>query len=158
MNHQQHTVLKVSSLPNFSMGHSQLQFIASPESTGLSSMALIRGKLLAGGHVPLHSLRDPECFYVLAGAMEVYEDRQGSSEWTLVQEGGFAVTHGSVKHAWRNQSSEPCVCLIVTGSDVFAFFRGACDMLEAAERARTPAQELNPKSEISRRGDPLLAS
>jgi hypothetical protein len=35
----------------------------------------------------------------LDGEMEVYQDRNGSHEWTLVKRGSLAITQSNVKHA-----------------------------------------------------------
>jgi quercetin dioxygenase-like cupin family protein len=128
-----------------STGHSQLQFLASPEVTGSNSIAIIQGIVQAGDNVPLHSHADPECFYVLDGEMEIYQDRNGSHEWTLVKKGSLAITHSNVKHAWQNQSSGPCVCLVITGADVFKFLHDFSEMQQFAMREGNSRQELMPK-------------
>jgi len=126
-----HTVVDSVQIPAMETGHSQVQFIGTPEMIGSNSMAVILGTVPGPGMVHLHSHADPECFYILDGEMEVYQESSGKDKWTQLKKGYFAAIHGNVKHAWRNTSSCPCVALIFTGGDVHAFLRGVCELIQA---------------------------
>ena len=137
---REHRITKVDAIPFESTGSSKLRFLTSPDEAGLKSMAVMQGILEPRRAVPLHSHADPECFYLLAGTMEVYQDVRQPAGWTVVQAGEFAVTYPHAKHAWRNRGSEACVCLIVTGAEVFRFLTEAC-RLQAEMAAGSTSNE-----------------
>jgi quercetin dioxygenase-like cupin family protein len=70
----------------------------------------------------LHAHRDPECFYVLAGCIEVF---LGDDErrWHPLGQGQSLLVAGGVKHAVRNTSNEPADTMVVTTVRLARFFR-----------------------------------
>jgi quercetin dioxygenase-like cupin family protein len=49
-----------------------LQFLSTPEQIN-DQISVMRGTLLSGVQIPLHSHADPEIFYVLNGSIEVFQ-------------------------------------------------------------------------------------
>jgi len=69
--------------------------------------------------VPIHSHRDRETFYILAGELEgLWEDR-----WIKLGAGDVLDIPGGVKHAWRNVSGAPASLLFMTTIRLGRFLR-----------------------------------
>jgi quercetin dioxygenase-like cupin family protein len=135
-------ILRASDVPIADTGHSQVQFVATPQRTGSEAMCILRGTLPAGGAVHLHSHADPESFYLLAGEMELYRDDGEKAGWSRVQMGDLAVIRSEVKHAWRNSSSEPCVAIIFTGGDVCRFLQEVTQLMSSLTVPGPPTPEM----------------
>jgi quercetin dioxygenase-like cupin family protein len=73
---------------------------------------VVRGTILPGGGVPLHSHTDAESFYVLSGEVEALVQTTGGLEWQKLRPGDFIHIPVGAKHAWRNRSSKPMSALI----------------------------------------------
>ena len=108
-------------VPTKDLGGPRLQFLASPEMLGTEQQGVLRGTLLPGGFVPIHSHGDVESFLVLEGTMSLYQDDGVTSGWTDVTVGDLAIIQSSVKHAWRNSGDAPAVVLIVTTGRLYGF-------------------------------------
>jgi quercetin dioxygenase-like cupin family protein len=99
-----------------------LEFLTSPEDVH-NDFCVLRGVIPPGGVVPLHAHADTEDFFVISGKVEgLKQDGQGH-EWIVGQAGDYIHVPASVPHAWRNVSSEPVICLIVTTKRLGHFFQ-----------------------------------
>jgi len=88
--------------------------------SGQRDAVLFRTRMAPGKLVPLHSHIDPECFYVLAGRLEVFLVDE-ASKWRWVETGQSPLIEDGIKHAVRNPTeqatdlilgNEQPVCLI----------------------------------------------
>jgi quercetin dioxygenase-like cupin family protein len=100
----------------------QLQFLIAPEETG-NQTSLYKGMLPAGVVIPLHSHPDSEVFYVLEGALEVYQEKIESKGWHSVAAGNAIAVAPGVKHAVRNASSTSVTVIAATEQGLYEFFR-----------------------------------
>jgi quercetin dioxygenase-like cupin family protein len=81
--------------------------------------ALIRSEFPSQVVVPIHSHRDRETFYILAGELEgLWEDR-----WIKLGAGDVLDIPGGIKHAWRNVSGAPAPLLFMTTMRLGPFLR-----------------------------------
>jgi len=104
------------------VGRSTLEFLALANETGADYCVMI-GTIPAGGCVTLHRHPDRESFFLLSGALEVLDYRGDSFEWLTVKPSEFVHISSPVKHAWRNNSSDPAVTLMTTTSKLGRFFQ-----------------------------------
>jgi quercetin dioxygenase-like cupin family protein len=103
-----------------------------------SDIVLFRTRMAPGRLVPLHSLIDPECFYLLEGQIEVFVV-DDASKWRVVRTGqSFLVADGK-KHAVRNASDTTADIVLATNN------RFACFLSEAG-RPATPGAVFTPPS------------
>jgi quercetin dioxygenase-like cupin family protein len=80
---------------------------------------LIAADFPPGTVVPIHSHRDREIFYILAGELQgLWVDR-----WVALVAGDVFDVPGNIKHAWRNVSGSPVSLLVVTTTRMGRFFR-----------------------------------
>ena len=100
----------------------QIQFLAAPDQTG-TDISIMRTVIPTDTTIPLHSHADPEIFYLLAGAMEVFQERNGHGEWKKIRSGEMVSIPGGIKHAIRNTSSIPVISLVTTKMELYLFFR-----------------------------------
>lgn len=120
----------------FNAGGVLCQFLASPEEVG-DAICLIRGTMLPGVVVPLHSHAEPELLYILEGSLEVFRP----SGWMTAGVGEVVTIPGSVKHALRNSSSLPITLALVTKSDLYKFFRELAKPFNAKQPYAPPTAE-----------------
>src|ERR1700736_2777052 len=99
-----------------------LQFLSTPEQIN-DQICVMRGTLLSGVQIPLHSHADPEIFYVLNGSIEVFQAEGQSAGWQIVNAGEVVSIAGNVRHALRNTSSSPITSIIVSKQELYSFFR-----------------------------------
>ena len=85
----------------------------------------IEGDHSAGVSVPLHSHPDDESFFLLSGIVQALEQRQDGFEGVTMHADDFRHVSQGVRHAWKNQSNEPAVAVIVTTSRLGRFFSGS---------------------------------
>jgi quercetin dioxygenase-like cupin family protein len=116
------------------------EILASPEEVG-DSICLIRGTVPPGVAVPLHSHLDLEIFYVLEGAMEIFQSNKGASGWTTVGVGAVVAVPGNVKHALRNTSPFPATLVLVTTSRMWEFFSEVSKPFDPSRRPVPPTPE-----------------
>src|SRR6202451_3335750 len=99
-----------------------LQFLSTPEQIN-DQICLMRGTVLSGVQIPLHSHADPEIFYVLNGSIEVFQAEGQSAGWQIVTAGEVVSIPGNVRHALRNTSSSPMTSITVSKQELYNFFR-----------------------------------
>jgi quercetin dioxygenase-like cupin family protein len=105
-----------------------------------SDIVLFRTRMAPGRLVPLHSLIDPECFYLLEGQIEVFVV-DDASKWRVVRTGqSFLVTDGK-KPAVRNPSDATADIVLATNN------RFACFLSEAGRPATSGAVFTPPSPE-----------
>lgn len=117
-----------------------LQFLASPDEVG-DAICLIRGTMLPGVVVPLHSHAEPELLYILEGSLEVFRSSERSTGWTAASVGDVVAIPGSVKHALRNSSPLPMILALVTKSELYKFFRELAKPFDAKQHHAPPTPE-----------------
>ena len=99
-----------------------LQFLSTPEQIN-DQISVMRGTVLSGVQIPLHSHADPEIFYVLNGSLEVFQAVGPSAGWQTVNAGEVVSIPGNVRHALRNTSPSPLTAIIVSKQQLYSFFR-----------------------------------
>ena len=99
-----------------------LQFLSTPEQIN-DQISVMRGTVLSGVQIPLHSHADPEIFYVLNGSLEVFQAEGQSAGWQIVTAGEVVSIPGNVRHALRNTSSSPMTSITVSKQELYNFFR-----------------------------------
>lgn len=99
-----------------------LEFLVPPDDTR-HEVCLLRGTIPPGVAVPLHSHAEVEIFYVLEGAVEVFQYSDGPPTWTTVSAGHTVTIPGNTKHALRNSSPLPSTMVVVTTSKLYEFFQ-----------------------------------
>jgi quercetin dioxygenase-like cupin family protein len=99
-----------------------LQFLTTPEQIN-DQICVMRGMVLSGVQIPLHSHADPEIFYVLNGSIEVFQAEGPSAGWQIVTAGEVVSIPGNVRHALRNTSSRPITLITVSKQELYNFFR-----------------------------------
>jgi hypothetical protein len=76
-----------------------------------------------GVSVPIHSHPDDESFFLLSGSVQALKERKDGFEWINMEAGDFRHVPQGVRHAWKNQSNESAVAIIVTTSRLGRFFQ-----------------------------------
>jgi quercetin dioxygenase-like cupin family protein len=84
---------------------------------------VLKGTIPPGVSVPLHSHPDNESFFLFSGSVQALVQRQESVEWITMHAGDLRHVPQGVRHAWKNQSNEPAVVIIVTTSRLGRFFQ-----------------------------------
>ena len=121
-----------------------LQFVSTPDQNG-GDLSVMRAGLPTRAVIPLHSHNDAEIFYVLEGAMDVYQDDGISSGWQTASAGEVVTIAGGVKHALRNPNSTLVRMVSVSQRQLYCFFR------ELAEPLDPNAVPAAPKPEVMQR-------
>ena len=88
---------------------------------GADDTVLFRTQMAPGQLVPLHSHADPECFYLLAGRLEVFL-LDDSPHWRALLAGRSALVANGIRHALRNPTSEPADIVVATNNRLAQFF------------------------------------
>ena len=99
-----------------------LQFLSTPEQIN-DQITVMRGTVLSGVVIPLHSHADPEIFYVLNGSLEVFQAEGPSAGWQTANAAEVVSIPGNVRHALRNTSPSPITSIIVSKQELYSFFR-----------------------------------
>ena len=99
-----------------------LQFLSTPKQIN-DQICVMRGTVLSGGQIPLHSHADPEIFYVLNGSIEVFQAEGQSAGWQIVTADEVVSIPGNVRHALRNTSPSPMTSITVSKQELYSFFR-----------------------------------
>lgn len=118
-----------------------LQFVSTPDQNG-GSLSIMRAGLQPRAVIPLHSHNDAEIFYVLEGAMEVYQDDGISSGWQTVNSGEVVTIAGGVKHALRNPGSTLVMTGLVSEGQLYRFFRELAEPRDPNASASAPTPEV----------------
>jgi len=111
-----------------------VEFLTHPN--GRPEFCVMRGVIPPGGIVPLHSHDDPEAFFVVSGTKQALLEGDAGLEWHRVNAGDYVDIKGGTRHAWRNDSDEPVVDLLITTNRLGQFF----------EELRRPAGASGPPS------------
>jgi len=98
-----------------------VEFLTPPDAAG--GFCVMRGVIPPGGIVPLHSHADAEAFLVLSGTKQVLLHGAAGPEWHRVQAGDYIDVASGTPHAWRNDSDQPVVDLLITTNRLGQFFR-----------------------------------
>jgi quercetin dioxygenase-like cupin family protein len=117
-----------------------VQFLSPPEQGELAPCVL-RGTIPPRGIVPMHSHADPETFIAVAGEVEGLVHSGEAFQWVPVAPGDVFHVPGGVKHAWRNESAEAAVSLIVSTAKIGRFFREIGTPLAAGSTVAGPPSE-----------------
>jgi quercetin dioxygenase-like cupin family protein len=96
----------------------RIQFLTQP-----GAPCIMRGTIPPGGVVPLHSHQDPETFLAISGEVEGLVHSADGFEWVPIAPGDVFHVPSGAKHAWRNQSQQPSVQIIVSTARIGRFFR-----------------------------------
>jgi hypothetical protein len=91
--------------------------------------------------IPLHSHHDAEIFYVLEGAMDVYQDDRISSGWQTASAGEVVTIAGGVKHALRNPDSTLVRMVSVSERQLYCFFRELAEPIDRNATLSAPTPE-----------------
>lgn len=124
----------------FDAGGVLLEFLASPDEVG-HDIGLIRGTMLPGVVVPLHSHREPELLYLLSGSLEVFRSTEAVTGWTIAGRGDVVTIPGGVKHALRNSSVLPMTLALVTQWKLYEFFRELAKPVGSKQCPAAPTAE-----------------
>ncbi|MBO0694511.1 MAG: cupin domain-containing protein [Verrucomicrobia bacterium] len=84
---------------------------------------VLKGTIPPGVSVPLHSHPDDESFLLASGRVHALQERKDGFEWTNMNMGDFRHVSQGVRHAWKNQSNEPAIAIIVTTARLGRFFQ-----------------------------------
>jgi quercetin dioxygenase-like cupin family protein len=88
-----------------------------------NDFCVLKGTILPGASVPLHSHADTEDFLVISGSVEGLRHDTGGYTWTEAKAGDYVHVPGGAQHAWRNTSGEAVITLIITTKRIGQFFR-----------------------------------
>lgn len=113
-----------------------VEYLTSPDEANAVYCVML-GTIPPGVAVPLHSHADFESFYVSSGTVLVLSERNHGFEWLPAKAGEFVHVPGGAKHAFRNESSEPTVQLIISTPRIGRFLR-------EVGRPVTPGVRLSP--------------
>jgi quercetin dioxygenase-like cupin family protein len=94
-----------------------------PQRESDAGYCILKGTIPPSVSIPLHSHPDDESFFLISGSVQALEKRKDELEWTIMNPGDFRHVTPGVKHAWKNQSNEPAVVLIVTTPRLGRFFQ-----------------------------------
>jgi quercetin dioxygenase-like cupin family protein len=99
-----------------------VEFLVLPSETA-AGYCVLKGTIPPGVSVPLHSHPDDESFFLLSGSVQSLEHRKDGFAWIELKAGDFRHVPQEVRHAWKNQSDEPAIAIIVTTSRLGRFFQ-----------------------------------
>ena len=112
-----------------------LQFLSTPEQIN-DQISVMRGTVLSGVQIPLHSHADPEIFYVLNGSIEVFQAEGPYAGWQTMNVGEVVSIPGNVRHALRNTSHSSMTSITVSKQELYNFFR---ELAQPFDPNRPPA-------------------
>jgi quercetin dioxygenase-like cupin family protein len=98
-----------------------IEFLVSPSDSD-AGYCVLKGTIPPGISVPLHSHPDEESFFLLSGKVHALEQRKNGFEWIKMNAGNFRHVPPGIKHAWKNESNEPAIAIIVTTPRLARFF------------------------------------
>jgi quercetin dioxygenase-like cupin family protein len=137
-------VIKTTGEPMFTVVGVLLQFVSTPDQNG-GDLGVMRAGLPPRAVIPLHRHDDAEIFYVLEGAMEVYQDDGISSGWQTASAGEVVTIAGGVKHALRNPDSTLVWMVSVSERQLYCFFRELAEPLDPNVPPPAPTPEAMQK-------------
>jgi quercetin dioxygenase-like cupin family protein len=120
---------------------------------------VLKGTIPPSVSLPLHSHPDDESFFLLSGIVQALEQRKDGFAWLEMNAGDFWHVPQGIRHAWKNQSNEPAVAIMVTTSRLGRFFQEVGRPV-AADAFPTPpsAADVQRLVEIAARYDHWLAN
>jgi quercetin dioxygenase-like cupin family protein len=101
---------------------STVEFMVLP-SESKDRYCVLKGTIPPGVSVPLHSHPDDESFFLFSGSLQALVQRQDGFEGVTMHAGDFRHVAQGFRHAWKNQSNEPAVAIIVITSRLGRFFQ-----------------------------------
>ena len=113
-----------------------VEFLTSPDGQG--EPCVMKGTIPPGAVVPLHSHPDSEAFFVIAGTQQVLTKSATDVAWHEVQAGDYVYIAPGTPHAWRNDSEDPVIDLIVTTPPLGRFFQEAGKPTDGASLPPSP--------------------
>jgi quercetin dioxygenase-like cupin family protein len=120
---------------------------------------VLKGDIPPGVSIPLHSHPDDESFFLISGRVQALEQRNGGFEWTNMNAGDFRHVPQRVRHAWKNQSNEPAIAIIVTTARLGRFFQEIGRPVVAGTNPEPPSLvDVQRFAEIAARYNHWLAS
>jgi quercetin dioxygenase-like cupin family protein len=117
-----------------------LQFLTTPEQVN-DPITVMRGTVPPGVVIPLHSHADPEVFYVLDGALEVFQAEGPTAGWQTVTVGEIVTIPGNIRHALRNTSPAPTTSITVSKQELYNFFRELAQPFDPSVPPAPPTPE-----------------
>jgi uncharacterized RmlC-like cupin family protein len=96
--------------------------ILTPLAGAADAPCIMRGVIPPGVIVPLHSHGDPETFIQMSGELEGLSLPAGGYVWVSIRPGDVFNVPGGAKHGFRNRTSRPAVCTIVSTTRMGRFF------------------------------------
>lgn len=117
-----------------------LEFLTSPSDRD-AVYCVMKGTIPPGISVPLHSHPDDESFYILSGVAKVLTEAEDKLQWRELKPGDFVHIHGSTKHAWKNDSTEPLVTLGTTTPKLGRFFQEVGRPITPGKRLSAPTTD-----------------
>ncbi|MGO9976156.1 MAG: cupin domain-containing protein [Solirubrobacteraceae bacterium] len=99
---------------------------------------VLKGTIPPGVVVPLHSHPDTESFLVLVGTQQVLIRSADRAEWHEVHAGDYVHVQPGTPHAWRNDTEDPVIDLMITTPRLARFFQEAGKPIHAAPEPPTP--------------------
>jgi quercetin dioxygenase-like cupin family protein len=134
------TLPTTSTQPTYNVLGVLLQFLATPEQIN-DPITVMRGTVPPGVIIPLHSHADPEVFYVLDGALEVFQAEGSTAGWQTVTAGEIVTIPGNIRHALRNTSSAPTTSITVSKQELYNFFRELAQPFDPSVPPAPPTPE-----------------
>jgi quercetin dioxygenase-like cupin family protein len=126
--------------PMFTVLGILLQFVSTPDQNR-GNLSVMRSGIPPGAVIPLHRHTDAEIFYVTEGTMEVFQDDGISSGWQTGKTGEVVTIAGGAKHAVRNPGSTMAMAVLVSGRELYWFFRELAKPLDPSASPQPPNPE-----------------
>lgn len=126
-----------------------IEYLTSPDEEGID-FCVLKGTIPPGVAVPLHSHPDTEDFIIISGSMEGLRYDEDGYHWIVAEEGDFLHVPGNARHAWRNNSGNPVISLMITTRKMGRFFREIGKPATGTPAPPTP-EDLARFAEISAR-------
>jgi quercetin dioxygenase-like cupin family protein len=107
---------------------------------GENDTVFFRARMAANMNVPLHSHRDPECFYILSGKLDVFV-ADDTAQWRSLAAGESLIVIDGMKHALRNNADAAVDLILATNNRLASFFRAAGRTPESGVSMTPPTPE-----------------
>lgn len=93
----------------------------------------MRGTILPGITVPIHSHADAEIYVAVSGTVEALAETTESMAWIEISPGDVFHVPGIAKHAFRNHSRDPSVMFIISTEKIARFFRSVGKLVDRTD-------------------------
>jgi quercetin dioxygenase-like cupin family protein len=90
-----------------------LELLTAPQEA-LNDFCVLRVTIPAGVTIPLHAHPDTEDFLIIMGEIEALKQDGQSYQWITARPGDYVHVPANARHAWRNVSSQPVTCWVIT--------------------------------------------